>query len=400
MAESPSGSPNRSRSGSASEADDYTGYQKALHFRAEAMNDVPLTPLRMGDAESPQSTDRNGAPYQYETPTHFVQNTSKRSSASYSYSQQSPVTSIYPPIIPSVQSIYPDPDVEREYDYRHQHEQAAYVPGKKYPSKKSIEWWEFGSPKKIIAENWRQPLAELIGTTLLVFLCTASFIALVHLNGLDGGTVIGAALGTGFGTLATSATIRQVSGAHMNPAVTIAVMLVMKMPIFKGIMYIVCQVVGALLGAALVKGAIPDQVFRAINYGVPLLNYNATTLVPPTASTPANTMSLVNLCFLEIMLSIFAVFVYLLTAKLPRDPIHTGHWMPVANGAAVAACAFFTTPLTGIGVNPLRAFGPAVISGSLADHWVFWLGPIVGAVLAAAIYKVLRSGPTVDAPTV
>jgi glycerol uptake facilitator-like aquaporin len=96
----------------------------------------------------------------------------------------------------------------------------------------------------------------------------------MHIKGLEGGALIGIALGCGFATIVTSATLRPISGGHMNPAVTLAVVLLMKMPILKvsnfwrfflkfanhkqGIAYLVCQVTGAILGAALVKGAIPE----------------------------------------------------------------------------------------------------------------------------------------------
>jgi hypothetical protein len=167
--DSPSGSPNRSRSGS--ESDDGFGRFNTfgtLRGDGAVMNEVPLTPLRFGEDNLPSNIgNRKGFALPYVTPTHLAPATIRRDPG---YAVQ-----------PSAPPLYPDPDVEGEYiggyvdEYPGTQQMYAESSSEGDQGRKfNPDWFEFGSPREIFYENWRQPVAELIGTALLVFLCTGT----------------------------------------------------------------------------------------------------------------------------------------------------------------------------------------------------------------------------------
>jgi len=179
--------------------------------------------------------------------------------------------------------------------------------------------------------------------------------------------------------------IYPISGAHLNPAITIAVTLLMKMPIFKGLTFVIGQIIGAIIGAYLLKLAIPSPVTDALQCAAPQISINGTTLVPL-----GNSISVVNACFMDIFLSFFVIMAFLLSSKFSRDSQSAGFWMPVVYGSAVLTTILFASPLTGVGPNPLQALGPSVVAGNFDSHWVYWIGSIVGAIFASIIYKIFQ----------
>lgn len=214
---------------------------------------------------------------------------------------------------------------------------------------------------------WQATLAELIAVALFVFLGAGAVIG-IGMVGADGGTglIIGA-LAHGLAIAVLVAAIGRISGGHINPAVTVAVVVTGRMSLIKGAMYVVAQLVGALVGAGLLLSVIPlaDQ---------------------GTLGAHALNVDVASGLIAEMVLTFTLVFVIFATAMDPNGPRHLA---PFAIGIAVMVDNFVGAPLTGASMNPARSFGPALAAGEWADHWVYWVGPIMGAVLAAVIYEVI-----------
>ena len=214
---------------------------------------------------------------------------------------------------------------------------------------------------------WQATLAELIAVMLFVFVGAGAIVG-IGMVGADGGAgLIIAALAHGLAFAVLVAAIGGISGGHINPAVTVAAVVTGKMSLVKGVMYVVAQLVGALVGAALLLSVIP-------------------TASQGTLGAHALSIDAAPGLIVEMVLTFMLVFVIFATAMDPKGP---GHLAPFAIGLTVMVDSFVGVPLTGASMNPARSFGPALATGEWADHWVYWVGPIMGAVLAAVIYEVI-----------
>jgi MIP family channel proteins len=168
--------------------------------------------------------------------------------------------------------------------------------------------------------------------------------------------------------------IGHISGGHINPAVTIAFLVTRRIPPLTGALYIVAQIVGASLAAIFLAIIFPQEQWQAVSLGTPMV---------------ANIT--VGAAFaVEAVLTFFLVLVIFGTAVDPMGPKGIAGF---GIGCVVILDIFMGGPLTGAAMNPARAFGPALISGSWQDHiTLYWAGPIVGALVAASLYHfVLRS---------
>ena len=165
------------------------------------------------------------------------------------------------------------------------------------------------------------------------------------------------------------ASIARISGGHINPAVTVSMVVTRKIGLAKGVMYVVAQLVGAALGAYLLMSVIPDAFEGTLG-----------------AHALAGDIDAGTGLVIEALLTFFLVFVIFATAVDPKGPSHLA---PVAIGLIVLVDHFMGVPLTGASMNPARSFGPALAAGEWADHWVYWVGPIVGGVVAAVLYEMV-----------
>lgn len=216
----------------------------------------------------------------------------------------------------------------------------------------------------------RAALAEFIGTGIFVFIGVVTVVNTQEM--VDGGSAVAqlAVVAFAFGlaiTLAVAAVVR-VSGAHVNPAVTLAALATGNLELPKAVLYILGQVGGAVAGSALVVLAVPGD-------GGTL---GATSLAPDVSAG----MGIVT----EIIITFFLVFVIYATAV---DPRASRAQAPLLIGLAVAVGILAGGGLTGGSMNPARSFGPALVGGEWDDHWVYWVGPIAGGVLAAVVYSQL-----------
>lgn len=225
-------------------------------------------------------------------------------------------------------------------------------------------------------------MAELIGAFLLSFI-GAGAICLTAVEGAGGAAgLIGVAVAHGLIlSIGVSATMN-VSGGHLNPAVTVCMLVTKRIGISDAIQYIIAQLIGATIAGALVYLAFKDMHDA---HGISVVKLKA-------LGSPAfdeNVVTMGKAIFFEAMMTFVLVFAIFGTAVDPRAPKIGGFGI----GLAIAADILFGGPITGAAMNPSRAFGPGLVAsmtGNLpqfaSQQIVYWVGPIAGAVLAALLY--------------
>jgi aquaporin Z len=216
----------------------------------------------------------------------------------------------------------------------------------------------------------RSVAAEFLGTALLVLLAVGSAV-----GGLEAVGALGVALAFGLTLLALAYALGPVSGCHINPAVTLGVLLSRGITLREAALYWVAQVLGAVVGAALLAlltsdfGGVTDQTgaLGANDYGA--------------AITAAGAF------LLEVLLTAVLVLVVLLVTGRSATPGFAG----LAIGLVLTVVHLVGIPLTGTSVNPARSIGPALFAGGepLAHLWLFVVAPLVGGALAAAVARFL-----------
>jgi len=205
--------------------------------------------------------------------------------------------------------------------------------------------------------------AELLGTYALV---TAGCGAIIVNSQTGVLSHIGIALTFGLIITVMVAATGHLSGAHFNPAVTLAFAFISRFPWYEVPFYIGGQLLGALLGAFTLRS---------------LLGLTADL----GATLPQG--ALMQSLGLEILLTAFLMFVITAVATDPRIPAPLA---PLAIGATVALSALWGGPISGASMNPARSFGPALIAGVWSYQWIYWLSPILGAILGASAYQMIR----------
>lgn len=215
-------------------------------------------------------------------------------------------------------------------------------------------------------QNWKACLAELIGTFTLIFIGAGAICLEVSKGGVG---LVGIALAHGLAIAVMVSAVGHLSGGHFNPAVTIGVWAAKKISTANAMGYIIAQLAGATLGAWMLKCHYPDLLAAPTALGTPMLD-SAVTFGQ-------------GIC-LEAVLTFLLVFVIFGTAIDNRGAKAIA---PLAIGLTITLDILMGGPLTGAAMNPARAFGPALISGFWINHSVYWIGPIIGGLLAALVYK-------------
>lgn len=213
----------------------------------------------------------------------------------------------------------------------------------------------------------REALAEGIGTFILVFAGTGA----VMVNTITDDAISHLGISFVFGSVVAASIygIGHISGAHLNPAVTLAFWSSGFFPKRKVPSYILAQLMGAVAASSLLRGSLG----MVSNLG---------------ATLPLNGNWLQSL-ILETVLTFILMFI-IFGSGLDRRA-HIG-FAGLAIGLTVGLEAAFMGPITGASMNPARSFGPALVGGIWQHHWVYWVAPIVGAQLAAIVYGVLSNG--------
>lgn len=233
-------------------------------------------------------------------------------------------------------------------------------------------------------------IAELVGTLFLVFFITAVGVLFVSVGDQAQFGSDYAVIGLTYGFVLTVLIVGMglASGGHFNPAVTLGAIVMKKISAVDGIIYMLAQLSGGVLGALLTKSLLLDEG-RAANYG-------AATVSPLLAGNFAG-MVVEALGTFSLVLVILAVA---MGAKAIKD------WAPLAIGLTFGFIGMVFGPLTGASVNPARWFGPALVSGEWGGVWPYLVGPIVGALLAVAFFKFViakgeadAGGPPIEPPT-
>jgi MIP family channel proteins len=208
----------------------------------------------------------------------------------------------------------------------------------------------------------RQALvAEFIGTFGLVFAGTGA----VVFNQISGGAITHVGIAIVFGLVVTALiyTFGHTSGAHFNPAVTLGFAAIGDFPWRRVPGYLGAQILGAVAASAVLRAT-----FGLVG------NLGAT--LPATGANQSFVLELV-LTFLLMMVIMGAA----VDAKAVKG------FAGIAIGATVGLEAMFGGPISGASMNPARSFGPALLAGAWGDHWVYWTAPILGAILAAVLYR-------------
>ena len=210
----------------------------------------------------------------------------------------------------------------------------------------------------------RRAGAELIGTYALV----SAGCGAIMVNATSGAlTHAGVACTFGLAIMVMIAATGHLSGAHFNPAVTFAFALARHFPWRDVPVYAAGQLVGAIGGAL---------TLRAL-FG-PVADLGATL----PAGSAAQSFGL------ELLLT--ALLMFVITA-VATDTRAVGQLAAIAIGGTVALNAMWGGPISGASMNPARSFGPTRVAGAWRDHWVYWLGPVIGASLGALVYHMLRT---------
>ena len=212
-------------------------------------------------------------------------------------------------------------------------------------------------------KGFRKYLAEFIGTGVLVFVACG---VAGQVCDIGGAGHLMTALAFGLVIVAMAYSIGNVSGCHINPAVSLAMLISKKMSVKDFIGYVIAQYLGATAGAGLLYlvAKNPDKL-------------GANALVG-NGNIPAS---------LAIEAALTFVFVLAILGVTSKES--NGAVAGLVIGGALVLVHLLGIPFTGTSVNPARTFGPAIFNGSLSVYWVFLVAPLVGGALAAVVYKFL-----------
>ncbi len=214
--------------------------------------------------------------------------------------------------------------------------------------------------------------AEAVGTFGFVFIGCA----LVVTNPFPGAGygLLGVALGHALALAVMVTAMMRISGGHLNPAVTAGLLAGRRIDAREAALYVAAQLVGAVAAGFLVKALLPAGAASVVGYGTPVINGQVT---------------------LGKAIAIEAVLTFMLVSAVYGTAVAKA--APAVGGFGIGLTLLFTIlvggPLTGAALNPARAFGPAVAAASWTGHAVWWIGPILGGLVAGLLWdRVLLKG--------
>ena len=203
-------------------------------------------------------------------------------------------------------------------------------------------------------------VCEFVGTLVLVLIaCGVAVATDVH--------YLGTALAFGLVIVAMAYSIGNVSGCHINPAVSLSMAMTGRMSWREFCQYVIAQILGAIAGAALLGVIL--RSFGALGANT----YNGTTVT----------------VWIALLVEVILTFIFVLTILGVTDKKENGHATGIVIGLTLTLVHLFGIPFTGTSVNPARSIGPALLQGgtALSQLWVFIVAPLVGAALASLFYK-------------
>ena len=221
------------------------------------------------------------------------------------------------------------------------------------------------------ADSARRAVAELVGTFALVFAGIGSIAV--------GSGLVGIALAHGLAIAVMASAVGHISGAHFNPAVTVAFLVTRRMEPALAAVYVAAQLIGAALASLALLLAFPDGI--DLDPGVPVLH---------------ESMNVWSGALLEGILTFFLVWVIFATAADPRGTFASIAGLAI--GLTITLDILAGGPLTGAAMNPARALGPELVLNVWDDFWVYLVGPIAGGAAAALAYDWLYLRPLAPVP--
>jgi len=217
--------------------------------------------------------------------------------------------------------------------------------------------------------------AEFVGTFALIFVGAGSIIA------THGGNLTAIALAHGLVIAVMASAVGHISGGHFNPAVTFAFVVTRKIEIHLAAAYWFAQLMAAILAAFLLEAVLPQPQVDAVNLGAPSLG--------PGIGAGGGVV-------IEAVLTFFLVWVIFATAADPRGAFASIAGLAI--GFTITLDIFMGGPYTGAAMNPARALGPELVQNFWSDAWVYWVGPLIGAALAALAYEFFYLHPVSPEP--
>jgi MIP family channel proteins len=216
-------------------------------------------------------------------------------------------------------------------------------------------------------------LAEFIGTFVVVFASAGAICAdqYFRATGQTGAGLLGSALAYGLAVAIMVSAVGHVSGAHLNPAVTIGCWVTKRLGTLQSIGYAIAQLLGSLVAGYSIRAILPESAWRPVSLGTPDL---------------ASDFTRMHGMALEAVLTFAVVFVAFASILDANDALRRIGGLFV--GLTVTAGYLVGAPFTGAAMNPARAFGPALALSPhhWQNHGVYWIGPLFGGVLAGVVY--------------
>jgi len=241
-----------------------------------------------------------------------------------------------------------------------------------------------------VENAWQKALAEFVAAFALIFIGAGAVVVAAGGGGGSAG-LVGVALAHGLVLAVMVSVIGHISGGHVNPAVTIGAWVTGQIKTGLAGVYILAQLAGGTAGALVLRLALPKAIWDPATLGAPTVSHrlgitNAEAVV------------------IEAVLTFFLVFVVYGTAIDERGAFSKIAGLPI--GLVLTFDILAGGPFTGAAMNPARAFGPMLVAGHWTDWWVYWIGPIGGGIIAAAVYwfgflggrEKLVSAPKTDQP--
>jgi MIP family channel proteins len=212
--------------------------------------------------------------------------------------------------------------------------------------------------------------AEFVGALTLIFIGAGSIVAMTTF-GVGSVGIIGIALAHGIAFAVMVSSLGHISGAHFNPAVTIGAWITQKIKSSDAIAYIVAQLAGATGGALLLKASLPKRVLEQ-------------TIPPYGGVGVVKGLSNGQAVLIEAILTFFLVWVFFAIAVDPEGAFNKIAGLAI--GLVITMDILMGGFFTGAAMNPARHFGTALIGSYWSNWWVYWVGPVAGAIVAASLY--------------
>ncbi|CAH2281919.1 aquaporin-1 [Pelobates cultripes] len=229
---------------------------------------------------------------------------------------------------------------------------------------------------------WRAVIAEFLAMIIFVFISIGAalgfnFPVAQSQNATRTQDIVKVSLAFGLSIATMAQSVGHISGAHLNPAVTLGCLLSCQISILKAVMYIIAQCLGAVVATAILSGITSE------------VRENSLGLNGPSGGVSAG-----QALGVEIIITFQLVLCVVAVTDKRRTDI-TGS-IPLAIGLSVALGHLIAIDYTGCGMNPARSFGSAVMARNFSHHWIFWVGPMIGGAAAAIIYDFILAPRTSD----